>query len=186
MTVPAPRQGAMVKQPTHAPAPAAPWRKELLDPLTGLPNRACLTENLGRIFRQHPDARVGVCFVRLDECHAIVDRRGLDVGEDLIVAVAQRIASVVTPAGHIVARLGGNDFVIVCPGEPAGTAQTVADQVVRALQCPVTVSAQRVRASITVGVAEQKVGQTTACDLIRRAMTAGARPRALERFGSVR
>ncbi len=107
----------------------------LHDPLTGLANRTLLAERLqgaiDRMVERVPD-RIGsvggesaepmgtgeqpgvaVFLLDLDEFKEINDQLGHDVGDDLLIAVARRLAAIVRPS-DTVARLGGDEFVVVC------------------------------------------------------------------------
>jgi diguanylate cyclase (GGDEF)-like protein len=102
----------------------------LHDPLTGLANRTLLAERLRQAIdglaqqsQAAPSPAVGmgeggqrgvaVYLLDLDDFKEINDVFGHDVGDDLLVAVAGRLASIVRPS-DTVARLGGDEFVVVC------------------------------------------------------------------------
>lgn len=85
----------------------------LHDPLTGLPNRTLLKERL-----EHAGSRgrrtgkvVAVLYVDIDRFKAVNDTFGHDVGDRLLVAVAERLKSVLRPHDTL-ARLAGDEFVI--------------------------------------------------------------------------
>ena len=84
------------------------------DTLTGLPNRVLLADRL-RQSMAHCERRGGslaVAFLDLDGFKAINDRFGHNVGDDLLLALAQRMKSVLRD-GDTLARLGGDEFVAV-------------------------------------------------------------------------
>ncbi len=97
------------------------------DPLTGLANRTLLAERLQEaidaLARESrsvplPDGTgimrgVAVYLLDLDEFKEINDVLGHDVGDDMLIAVARRLAAIVRPS-DTVARLGGDEFVVVC------------------------------------------------------------------------
>jgi diguanylate cyclase (GGDEF)-like protein len=87
----------------------------LHDPLTGLPNRLLLQERLehaaARAKRSHTNA--AVIFVDLDHFKAINDLHGHVVGDELLRAVAARLASLVR-SGDTLTRYAGDEFVILC------------------------------------------------------------------------
>lgn len=85
------------------------------DTLTGLPNRALLSDRLDQALARarrdrHP---VAVLFVDLDGFKAVNDKHGHEAGDAVLVEVAQRLSVVLRPS-DTVARLGGDEFVIVC------------------------------------------------------------------------
>ncbi|GAB3847845.1 hypothetical protein GCM10029963_29970 [Micromonospora andamanensis] len=92
----------------------------LHDPLTGLPNRTLFFDTLAGLVEQ-PDApgRVGVCFLDLDGFKAINDSLGHALGDRLLVMIARRLADCVAEQGYLVARMGGDEFVILVDGVAA-------------------------------------------------------------------
>ncbi|WP_369056572.1 diguanylate cyclase domain-containing protein [Kineococcus terrestris] len=128
------------------------------DPLTGLPNRRRVEERAEAALW---DARlsgsaVALLFCDLDAFKAVNDELGHAAGDELLVAVARRLRSVVR-RGDLVARLGGDEFLVVLPGlDPAGAAahaERVAAELVRAAAEPLLVAGRRLSPAVTVGVA---------------------------------
>lgn len=99
----------------------------LHDPLTGLPNRTLVLDRLGqalsRAERNHDS--IAVLFLDLDGFKAINDRRGHDVGDEVLVEVGRRLLGLVRSA-DTVARLGGDEFVILCEQVSGGQAEVTA------------------------------------------------------------
>jgi len=89
----------------------------LHDSLTGLPNRALVTDRLTHALARAPrsGATVGVLFVDIDRFKLVNDTRGHEVGDALLVATGRRIAGAVR-ATDTVGRFGGDEFVIVYEG----------------------------------------------------------------------
>ncbi|PKL99427.1 MAG: GGDEF domain-containing protein, partial [Gammaproteobacteria bacterium HGW-Gammaproteobacteria-7] len=84
------------------------------DTLTGLPNRALLSERLSRaiIKARRQDTRIAVLFLDLDRFKDINDSLGHSAGDRILKAAAARLLAIVGP-GDTVARLGGDEFTVV-------------------------------------------------------------------------
>ncbi|MBO4206286.1 putative bifunctional diguanylate cyclase/phosphodiesterase [Micromonospora echinofusca] len=145
----------------------------LHDPLTGLPNRTLFFETLGRVFAAAPpEHRVGVCFLDLDGFKTINDSLGHDLGDRLLVVIAQRLAECVAGQGHLVARMGGDEFVVLvdpCP-DPAD-AVAVAEAALAAVAAPVQVGDQQLAVSASIGIVSGPVDGTDATGLMKAADT---------------
>lgn len=84
------------------------------DHLTGLANRAKVLETItGLLLDPEPD--VAVIFVDLDGLKSINDNHGHESGDRALVAVAQRLESIIRPK-DMVGRLSGDEFAVICPG----------------------------------------------------------------------
>ncbi|MET8232294.1 EAL domain-containing protein [Micromonospora sp. NPDC005298] len=142
----------------------------LHDPLTGLPNRTLFFETLGRVFDvAAPERRVGVCFLDLDGFKAINDSLGHDLGDRLLVVIGRRLAECVAEHGHLVARMGGDEFVILVDGGQDAVA--VAQTALAAVAAPVHVGDKQLAVSASVGVVECPAEETTASELMKAADT---------------
>ncbi|MCP2259348.1 PAS domain S-box-containing protein/diguanylate cyclase (GGDEF) domain-containing protein [Streptoalloteichus tenebrarius] len=143
----------------------------LHDPLTGLPNRALFLDRLSRAFETGGrDGRVGLCYLDLDGFKVINDSLGHDVGDQLLVAVGQRLDACVSAPGRLVARIGGDEFIILV--ERSGSTQDVvviADHVLAALEAPIRVGEHELAVSASIGLVERPVHGTTPADVMRDA-----------------
>jgi diguanylate cyclase (GGDEF)-like protein len=140
------------------------------DPLTGLPNRALLTERINQLFRSpDPDSRVGLCFLDLDGFKRINDAYGHDFGDRLLAAVAERMNMCVTAQGHLLVRMGGDEFVILVGHPRPGAAAAIADHVMAALAMPFQVGDHEVSVSASMGVVERPLAATGPAELLRAA-----------------
>ncbi|MGQ7297882.1 GGDEF domain-containing protein [Quadrisphaera sp. KR29] len=134
-------------------------RAALHDPLTGLLGRRGLEGPLARAARgARPEAPSAVLFVDLDGFKAVNDAHGHAAGDALLVAVAQRLVACLR-AGDVVARTGGDEFVVVLR-ELAGAqeAEELAERVRREARRVVELpggARAAVTASTGVAVAEQ-------------------------------
>ncbi len=103
----------------------------LHDPLTELPNRALFLERLNRAFSsKEKHTRLGLCYLDLDGFKMINDSLGHETGDLLLVEVGRRLKESVDGNGRMVARMGGDEFVILVE-DTTGTEDviTVADRV---------------------------------------------------------
>ncbi|RIH79126.1 putative signaling protein [Calidithermus terrae] len=125
------------------------------DQLTGLANRtlfeAQLREAIARAERE--DHLVGVLFIDLDHFKAVNDTLGHDAGDELLVAVAQRIRATVR-ASDTVARLGGDEFTVVLSQlSEAKAAERVVSKLLGALSEPFTVAGRSLFVTGSIGIA---------------------------------
>jgi diguanylate cyclase (GGDEF)-like protein/PAS domain S-box-containing protein len=130
-------------------------RLALHDHLTGLPNRTLFLDRLGLALRrqEREGGVVAVLFVDLDRFKTVNDTLGHAAGDQLLVAVADRLARVLRP-GDTIARLGGDEFAVVCDGLAGpGGAQELALRVLNAAGLPVVVEGQEVITSASIGIA---------------------------------
>ncbi|MFP5335571.1 MAG: EAL domain-containing protein [Actinomycetes bacterium] len=146
-------------------------RLALTDTLTGLANRARLVEEMGLLLARPPQphgCQVAVLLLDLDRFKLVNDGLGHPVGDDLLVAVAERLTTV-SPPGSCVGRLGGDEFVVLLAGSAATRALDVAQSVAAFLREPYDLpSGHRLVVSASVGVALAD-GRRTGTDLLREA-----------------
>jgi diguanylate cyclase (GGDEF)-like protein/PAS domain S-box-containing protein len=144
------------------------------DPLTGLPNRALFLERLAGVFaaeRERPgQTRVGMCYLDLDGFKVINDSLGHAVGDRLLVSVARRLDEAIAGPGRLIARMGGDEFVVLAEGT-SGTEDVVAiaETVLSALLPPVRIGGHELTVTASIGIVERPVSGTTSADLVRDA-----------------
>src|SRR3984957_13136541 len=129
-------------------------RQALRDPLTRLPNRLLLMDRtrqaLARLGRS--GGVVALLFADLDRFKAVNDNFGHDVGDRLLIAVAERLAEMMRDS-DTVARLGGDEFVILGENiDSDGEALSLAERVVATLKEPFVVGAVEATMPASVGV----------------------------------
>jgi diguanylate cyclase (GGDEF)-like protein len=122
------------------------------DALTGLPNRAFLQERLRQeMERARRDGHaLGVLMLDLDDFKAVNDAYGHEAGDELLHAVAGRLAWVVR-SDETVARLGGDEFVVVVRGVEA--ARRVAERILVAFATPFEVAEEQRIVRPSIGLA---------------------------------
>jgi diguanylate cyclase (GGDEF)-like protein len=151
------------------------WQERLahLDPLTGLANRRTLDRvlelEIARAGRQQSDVSVAVFDV--DGFRAVNERDGAAAGDAVLRAVAAVLADQVRLV-DTVARIGGDEFVVVAPGSGG---VVVADRILRALEALGPVGGRAV--TISAGIARFPADGTSADELLGSALGAleGAR-----------
>jgi diguanylate cyclase (GGDEF)-like protein len=127
----------------------------LHDALTGLPNRVLLLELLDQAFRRRRRSGTvtAVFFLDLDRFKAVNDTYGHRVGDELLVAVAQRLTDVLRP-GDTLARVAGDEFVAICEDlGDASEAPAIAGRFEAALGSPLVVSNLNIHLGASIGIA---------------------------------
>ena len=124
----------------------------LTDPLTGLGNRSLLLDRLerrlARADREGTDATV--LFLDLDRFKLVNDTLGHLVGDELLVAVAERLRTCLRE-GDVCARLGGDEFAVLLDGR--SDAETVAQRIVRALERRFEIDGHELFIGVSIGIA---------------------------------
>lgn len=127
----------------------------LHDPLTGLPNRTLMVQLIDHAFR---DARrshriSAVMLVDIDQFKHVNDTYGHHVGDELLVAIADRLTRILRP-GDSVGRLSGDEFLILCEDlTDTASVDPLAIRLDAELSRPFSLSGIEVRASASIGVA---------------------------------
>ena len=143
------------------------------DPLTNLPNRALLFDRakvaLAAAQRNHDHATV--MHLNVDHFKNINESFGHEVGDQVLVTVAQRLVSHLKP-DDTVTRLGSDDFIVLLPHTGARDASDVAHRLMHTLEAPMAVGEQVLRITASVGVAEFPDNGSTLALLAQAAETA--------------
>lgn len=128
------------------------------DPLTGLPNRRRLEEQVETALwnaRSGSDT-VALLFVDLDGFKAVNDDLGHAAGDELLQVIARTLRGRLR-RGDLLSRLGGDEFLValtgLAPGTAAAEARRIADELSAAVGAPTVVSGREVTVGASVGVA---------------------------------
>jgi diguanylate cyclase (GGDEF)-like protein len=168
------------------------------DVLTGLPNRAALIDVLGSALARGrhrgpagapgggPAGEPGgsgsgalggrdcgrdlaVLFIDLDDFKLVNDSLGHSAGDELLLRAAERIHGAIRD-GDVVARIGGDEFVVVCADiGDIDTATAVAQRISTALEPPVRIGSQEAVTSASIGIAVATAEDAVPDDLLRKA-----------------
>ncbi|HEY8907926.1 MAG TPA: EAL domain-containing protein [Rhodoferax sp.] len=129
------------------------------DALTGLPNRQSLQDSLHQAMALSARKRRfgAVLFLDLDDFKSINDAKGLAVGDLLLIEVAARLKACL-PEGGIVARSGGDEFVVMLedlsplPVKAATQAEIVAERIRDAIRAPYGLDGVQVQTTASIGI----------------------------------
>lgn len=144
-------------------AKAAIERVALLDPLTNLPNRRSLDNELARIAAMPDLAQIGmsVLHIDLDRFKQINDTHGHHVG-DLVLTHAATILRENTRSADLSARVGGDEFVLLAPGlTNLDALSSLAGRIIEAMRKPVLIDTIECCLGCSIGIA---IGHRTAFD----------------------
>jgi diguanylate cyclase (GGDEF)-like protein/PAS domain S-box-containing protein len=135
--------------------------KATYDELTGCHNRASVMSVLDLVLAGQHDRGTGVIFIDLDQFKPVNDRLGHAAGDELLVHVARRLAHSLR-AGDTVGRIGGDEFLLVCPHlhDPAEL-DAIAGRVYADLHGPVGLAAGTVTIGASIGTAISDPGSTS-------------------------
>ena len=123
------------------------------DALTGLVNRSAFHDALTRLIARaaRADERLAVLYLDLDRFKVVNDSLGHASGDQLLICVADRLKACVRQS-DVVARLGGDEFaVVLADTAQAISAASVAQNILHAIERPVTLVAHEVVTSASIG-----------------------------------
>ena len=144
------------------------------DALTGLPNRVLLRDRIQQAIAQaHRNTKeLAVLFLDLDRFKTINDSLGHQLGDRLLQSVASRIL-VCVREGDTVARVGGDEFVIVIPGIASSVdASSVAAKILEVLASAFHLNGNDLHVSASIGISLYPADGADAETLMRNADTA--------------
>jgi diguanylate cyclase (GGDEF)-like protein/PAS domain S-box-containing protein len=158
--------------------------RKVADGLTGLPNRILFMERLDRALeraKRHKDSMFAVLFLDLDRFKVINDSLGHDVGDQLLIGLARRLATSLRSSDTvarlggmpIMARLGGDEFTVLLDEiHNVSDATCVAERLQQQLDAPFTIGGHEVFTTASIGIALSATGYDRPEDILRDAETA--------------
>jgi diguanylate cyclase (GGDEF)-like protein len=143
------------------------------DPLTGLPNKSLLLDRVGNSLsrRRPPGHAVVLMFLDLDDFKRVNDSLGHAAGDEVLVALAERLVKSVR-AGDSVAHFGGDEFAILLEAKDSDEATAAAKRILGDLAKPFPLEGREVKFTASVGIALSQTNEMRAEDLMRNAFTA--------------
>jgi len=108
-------------------------------------------------------------FIDLDNFKLINDNYGHEFGDNLLIAISERLVNLVRP-GDTVGRFAGDEFIVICDQISDTSISTqLADRIVNAFKQPILVHDQEVFATLSIGLVTSNNGETTAEEMFRGA-----------------
>ena len=143
-----------------------------VDSLTGLHNRRYFEEELvkewARSSRQN--SSLAIAIVDVDDFKAVNDSHGHQTGDYCLIEVAKVLRTAATRASDVVARYGGDEFVLLLPGTDAAGAEAILESVRGRIQALIRTEGLAARVTVSVGIAACTPSAAgSAQELIRRA-----------------
>lgn len=153
-------------------AEASARRQALIDPLTGLANRAGLEQHLGNTIRQQhrqPSAGFALIYIDLDRFRQITEGIGVSAGDEILRAVAGRLGTTVKH-NDMLARLSADIFAVILLALHDGeTIERVTERIMAALSQPYLVDGSPIQLSASLGITRFPDDGSDAPSLLRNA-----------------
>lgn len=124
------------------------------DPLTGVLNRAILLDRMAHAIAiaDRSSTRVAVFFIDLDQFKAINDTRGHAAGDQVLIEIARRLQAVIRKSDTL-ARVGGDEFVILAAIADEDSTRLIASKLHEAIRRPIMIGGSEICPGASVGVA---------------------------------
>jgi len=146
-------------------------RKACFDPLTQLPDRRRLKDDLSRSMAvaRRTSRSLALLFLDLDGFKAVNDTHGHDFGDKLLVGVAGRLRSLLRRGDHVF-RVGGDEFVVILNHvKSTAEVQGAPSRILSALRTPYLIDNRSVGVGVSIGIALYPDDDTDESGLLRDA-----------------
>jgi diguanylate cyclase (GGDEF)-like protein len=130
------------------------------DPLTGLPNRRTITERIGEVLDDGPTTPVAVLFIDVDRFKLVNDLYGHEVGDRVLVEVADRLREAIGD-GDEVARLGGDEFLVLTRRTGPAVVD-LGERIAAEVGPSIDVGHRTLPMSVSIGVATRRAAEAPA------------------------
>lgn len=127
------------------------------DPLTQLPNRRLYRERIDYFcsIGERDGLKRALLFIDLDNFKSVNDSLGHEAGDVVLMTVSKRLKNVVKRKSDYISRLGGDEFTAVLdPIKSKQNIATIAAQIIREIEMPITIFGQHVKVGCSIGIAE--------------------------------
>jgi two-component system, cell cycle response regulator len=141
------------------------------DPLTGLPNRRYATDRLEEEWHNsiRSSTPLAVMMIDIDQFKRVNDKHGHEVGDHVLVEVSH-VLRTHARQGEDVARIGGEEFLVICPNTTAAQASTGAERLRTAVESHVIRTRDfEARTTVSLGIAERTNDMTSIDALLKAA-----------------
>ncbi len=152
----------------HDRAHAEAQRLAYRDPLTQLANRTAFFDRARRVVAAAGSTAVAVFYLDLDGFKDINDTLGHWAGDQLLVAVGERLLAF-TDQARVVARLGGDEFALLGAGCDIAAAEALAKRLVAAFDAPFMLEGHTVAMRASLGIAFRQPGDDDLTELMKNA-----------------
>ena len=139
------------------------------DSLTGLPNRFLFEEKLSQQLTKKADGfKVAVLVISLERCNALRDTLGHKMSDRLLGSVADRLEEL-NGTGFFLARLDGDEFVIMLKTRSTNETREFAESILRAFETPFAIGEYKVFVQLNIGIRQTSDDGSDAQTLLRNA-----------------
>lgn len=134
------------------------------DPLTALANRRLVLDSMEQQLDEGRD--LVVFYIDVDRFKSVNDLYGHQVGDELIVVLAERLREMTRPS-DVAGRLAGDEFIVVCPADRTSPeeAAALAERLGRRMSEPIDINGRTIKLTVSIGLATSE-GLTSAGKLI--------------------